>query len=224
MAKIKIPFNGVEYDIDRFTLSTAVASLKSHLSTAMNGSGAKINLNGVTYDVDATQLQSETNDFISYLGSIAGSGSKVTIGGVEYNIDSSKMSGAISDLETAFNQLVESSDNVTWLTGDTATISDGVAQFTNVGYLENGKRRKIHGSSVIEVVIDGVVITCPLEGVTPSEAYTTIGSYNGFDIQIGAWALNRQTGLYMPKVMVPDNTTSVTYKYPSMDATLEVTG
>ena len=39
MAKIKIPFNGTDYSIDESALASAKDSLKTHLSTVMNGSG-----------------------------------------------------------------------------------------------------------------------------------------------------------------------------------------
>lgn len=105
MAKINIPFNGAEYNIDESALSTATAELKTHLSTVMNGTGAIINLGGTSYNVDSTKLSTATNTFISHLGTVAGNGSKVVVNGVTYNVDSTKMSGAVADLETVLGGL-----------------------------------------------------------------------------------------------------------------------
>lgn len=105
MEKTNIIFNDINYSIDESSLSAAAAELKAHLTTVMNGSGAKINLGGVSYNIDSTKLSTATNNFISHLGTIAGNGSKVTVGGVEYFIDSAKVSGAVSELETLFGDL-----------------------------------------------------------------------------------------------------------------------
>ena len=105
MAKINIPFNNSNYNIDESSLASASSALKSHLSTVMNGSGATINLDGTTYNIDSTKLTSATNDFIAHLGTIAGSGSKVFVGGVECSVDSTKVAGAVSDLEIVLGDL-----------------------------------------------------------------------------------------------------------------------
>ena len=105
MAKTNIVFNGTDYFIDDASLSAAVAELKSHLSTAMNGTGAVINIGGIAYNVDATKLAAATNNFVAHLGQIAGNGTKVVVGGVEYSVDPSKIQGAISEIETALGSL-----------------------------------------------------------------------------------------------------------------------
>lgn len=139
---------------------------------------------------------------------------KVIFNNKNYSIDESALASTMTALEEHLEFMVNGGE-VVWLTGDTATITDGVAKFTSVGYLIDNRTRKIHENAVIEVVVDDVVITCSLDGVPLSGTGTTIGSYNGFDIQIGYWSINSKTRLYAPKVTVPENTTSVTYKYPS---------
>lgn len=105
MGKTNIIFNDVNYSIDESSLSTATAELQAHLSTVMNGSGAKISLGGTSYNIDSTKLTAATNDFTSHLGTISGSGSKVVIGGVEYAIDAAKVSSAVSELEAVLGNL-----------------------------------------------------------------------------------------------------------------------
>ena len=80
MAKINIDFNDKNYSIDEASLSASANTLKSHLSTVMNGTGATINLGGTSYGVDATKLATTANAFVSHLGTVAGNGYKVTIG------------------------------------------------------------------------------------------------------------------------------------------------
>lgn len=225
MAKTNIKFNNTNFLIDDSSLATATAELQSHLSTVMNGSGATINLGGVSYNIDSAKLSNATNDFVSHLGTISGSGSNVVVNGVTYNVDSTKTSGAISGLETTFSQFVERLVDENWVVGESVSPSAGAnaARFKNMGYFSD-RKRLLHENSVIEVVVDGVTIICPLDGVpTGTSAYTTIGLYHGFEIKIGSWRINSQTGLYTSTVQIPYNTTSVTYKYPSVDETIEAT-
>lgn len=105
MAKIILNFNNTDYSIDESTLSEATASLLSHLSSVMSGSGAIINFNGTTYNIDSTKLSTATNNFISHLNSIAGSDSEVVVNGVKYSVDSTKLSNAMSELGIAFGNL-----------------------------------------------------------------------------------------------------------------------
>ena len=105
MAKIDIIFNNSNYTIDESALQNATDALKSHLSTVMSGSGAKITIGGTTYNVDATKLATATNAFVAHLGTISGNGYKVVVGGAEYSVDSSKMTGAIGELETVLGGL-----------------------------------------------------------------------------------------------------------------------
>ena len=138
---------------------------------------------------------------------------KVIFNNKNYNIDESALASTMTALEDHLEFLVNGGE-VVWLTGDTATITDGIAKFSSgIGHLVN-KRRYLHEGAIIEVVVDGTVIICPLN----STDNATIGTYNGFDITIGYWAINRVTNLYVPQVTVPENTTSVTYKYPSTSA------
>jgi hypothetical protein len=221
MAKVNILFNGTDYLIDEAALEQASTELKTHLSSAMNGSGATINFGGVSYNVDSTKLSNATNNFVSHLGTISGSGSKVIINGVEYSVDSAKVSDAISEMETVFSQFVENFVSENLVVGDSVS-GGGTVRLSSVGY-RGGRKPILHENSVIEVVIDGITIICPLDGVKIADAYTVIGSYHDFKIQIGEWRINAQTGLYAPKVIVPDNATSVAYKYPSVDETIEAT-
>lgn len=105
MAKINVLFDGTDYPIEESSLSDVSGRLATHLSSVMNGSGATINLGGTSYGVDETKLTSETNEFVTYLGTIAGSGMKVIVNGVEYGVDSTKVSGAISALHACLSGL-----------------------------------------------------------------------------------------------------------------------
>lgn len=105
MANINISFDNKNYPILETTLSAPLATLYQHLSTKMNGTGAKIELDNQLYNIDATKLSTATNAFVNYLGTIAGNGSKVVIGGVEYSVDSAKIADAIADLHTTFDTL-----------------------------------------------------------------------------------------------------------------------
>ena len=221
MAQVNIFFNGTSYLIDEAAFSAATAELQSHLLTVMNGSGATINFGGVSYNVDSTKLSNATNNFVSHLGTISGSGSKVVVNGTEYSIDSTKVSDTISEMETVFSQFVENFVNENLVVGDSVS-GGGTVRLSSVGYKEN-RKTLLHENSVIEVIIDGITIICPLDGVTLSGPYTVIGSYHDFKIQIGEWYKSAQTGLYAPKVIVPDNATSVAYKYPSVNETTEAT-
>lgn len=98
MAKININFHDNNYSIDEASLSTAVAELKSHLSTTMSGTGAIINFGGASYNIDSTKLSTVKNDFISHLTTISGIGHKVVIGGVEYYVDADKVKDALAEL------------------------------------------------------------------------------------------------------------------------------
>lgn len=105
MAKIKINFNNKDYSVDESSLSSASASLQSHLSTTMSGSGATVALGGQSYNVDSEKLLAATNRFISHLGLIAGNGYKVVVNGVEYSVGSDKVAGAVSELEIVLGGL-----------------------------------------------------------------------------------------------------------------------
>lgn len=105
MAKTNIKFNNIEYPIDESVLVPASAELRSHLSSAMNGSGAVVMFDGTAYDIDSTKLLAANSDFVSHLGSISGSGSKIIVNGVEFSVDFSKIHGAFSGLCTHWGNL-----------------------------------------------------------------------------------------------------------------------
>ena len=105
MAKINISFNDKIYSVEEQDFSSAANSLKNHLQTVMNGSGAVINFDGVSYNIDSTKLSTAKNDFISYLGTTSDNGYKIVVSGVEYYIDSDKISNAIAELEIVFDNL-----------------------------------------------------------------------------------------------------------------------
>ena len=111
MAKINIPFNGVDYLIDESALAATTTDLQSHLQTEMSGTGAVIKLGGNAYNVDSTKLTTERNAFVSHLGTIAGTGSKVMVNGTEYGVDSNKTSVAVAELETVLGDLSSAPDN-----------------------------------------------------------------------------------------------------------------
>jgi hypothetical protein len=103
MAKINISFNNKKYNIE--IPSEALAALKSHLSTVMNGTGATIKLDGQSYGVDSTKLSAATNEFVAHLGTISGEGEKVKVGGVEYGVDSAKVAEAVAAFEGVLGEL-----------------------------------------------------------------------------------------------------------------------
>lgn len=105
MANVNILFDGTDYPIDESVLAAATAELKSHLSTAMAGSGATIKLGETFYNIDSAKLSTARDSFISHLGTIAGNGKKVTIGETEYGLDSTKLSATVSDMNTALIRL-----------------------------------------------------------------------------------------------------------------------
>ncbi len=105
MSKLNIPFNNKNYNIDEAALSAALAELRQHLSTVMNGTGAKIVLGGTAYNIDSTKLSTATAEFVTHLGTVAGSGYKVNVNGVEYGVASDKMAGAVADLEAVLGGL-----------------------------------------------------------------------------------------------------------------------
>lgn len=144
MAKININFDNTDYSIDESLLSDALTTLKSHLSTTMNGSGATISLDGVDYSVDSTKLTAAKGDFVEHLGAISGSGSKVVINGVEYGIDSAKVGDAIADLHTKFGDLEASGEEEdelagTWVFNNTIeNIEQGAEWVVKCDFISNG--------------------------------------------------------------------------------------
>lgn len=105
MAKINVFFNNKDYFIDESSYAAAAASLKSHLSTVMNGSGTVVNFGGVSYNIDSAKLSSAVNDLVSHFEAIAGNGARVIVNDVEYLIDPDKVKVAVSDLETVLGNL-----------------------------------------------------------------------------------------------------------------------
>ncbi len=106
MAK-NIIFNDTTYPIDESKLAPATAELQSHLSTAMNGSGATINFGGTAYNVDSTKLSTATNIFVSHLKTVEGDDSQVVVGGVAYSVDASKLANAVEDMHSTLSGLAE---------------------------------------------------------------------------------------------------------------------
>lgn len=108
MAKINILFDGTDYSIDEANLEPATAELKTHLLSAMNGTGTTLKLDGTSYSVDSTKLSSARDSFIAHLGAISGNGLKIRINGVEYSVDINKVSDSITDLKTVLSNLSNS--------------------------------------------------------------------------------------------------------------------
>lgn len=146
MAKININFNNTTYQIDESALSSASTSLKQHLSTVMNGSGATINFGGTAYNIDSTKLSTAKNEFVTHLGTIAGNGMKVVIGGVEYGVDSAKVAGAISEIDAVLADLGEER-----LEGDGAefyTLAPTALSFRSTAPLNELQEIQINGVTV----------------------------------------------------------------------------
>lgn len=194
----KIILNNKEYTISDSVLASAIAELKSHLSTTMSGSGATIELGGVAYNIDATKLSTATNNFVAHLGTIAGEGTKIKVGNVEYSVDSAKIGGAMSELGTAFGELENGgssdSDSVvgTWVFNDeisldgfpeneSASVSfmcDGLEYFS-LGYSPFSSVYKLNYSRMGEYspIADTVYYTEEIFGLPKgwqSESYKTI--------------------------------------------------
>lgn len=108
----KILFNDTNYNIDDASLASATDSLKSHLSTVMNGSGATINIGGTEYSVDSTKLSVLKDEFVSHLSLISGNGANVVVGGVSYSVDSTKIQGTISEFEAVLSNLILPAKNI----------------------------------------------------------------------------------------------------------------
>ena len=148
MSKLNISFNNTNYAIDESSLVSATTNLQSHLSTVMNGTGATIDLGGVSYSVDSAKLSVATNDFISYLGTIAGNGTKIVVNGVEYSVDATKLSDAISSLQTAFGNLGNAEER---LEGDGAeyyTLAPTALSFRSTAPLNELQEVQINGVTV----------------------------------------------------------------------------
>lgn len=165
MAKTNIVFNNKNYSIEESSLSAATTSLKSHLLTVMNGSGATINLGGTAYGVDSAKLSAATNDFTSHLATIAGNGSKVVVGGKEYSIDSTKLTGAISELEAVFGGVGEER-----LDGDGAeyyTLAPTALSFRSTAPLNELQNVQINGVTVdpsnYTLEEGSTIVTFPIE-------------------------------------------------------------
>ncbi len=152
MAKININFNNKDYSVDEQSLSAAANALKSHLSTTMSGSGAKVEFGGTTYNIDSTKLSAATTDFIAHLGTIAGSGKKVVINGVEYSVDANKMAGAVSGLEAVLGEL-----NVG---GGDVSLAAGLYQTGAIALYDEQGAEAVEGMMIKswdELVAEGVV-------------------------------------------------------------------
>ncbi len=179
MAKINIPFNGADYLIEEFALTSATTDLQSHLSTSMSGTGATIDLGGNTYNVDSTKLTTERNAFITHLETIAGTGSKVTVGDVEYGVDSNKMSAAVTELEATFGNLaawgsVESKGLEYTLESDGksyALTSVGTCEDTNIVI------PRLHEGLPVTKIGNRVFMHNQMTSVVIPDTVTTIGVY-----------------------------------------------
>lgn len=172
MAKINIDFNNETYEIDESALAKAAASLSSHLSTVMNGSGATINLNGVTYNVDSSKLTAATNAFVSHLGTVSGTGSKVVVNGVEYSVDTTKMTKATADLQAVLGDLVSGGGD-TPTTGDSITWRTTDVEGREIAYADDGTPVLIKISDLAPTVaeLEGAVLSAVDNNTGATETY-----------------------------------------------------
>lgn len=119
MAKINITLNNETYQIDEASLADAAASLKSHLSTVMNGEGATIRFDGIDYSIDSSKLDLAKNTLISHLVAIVGEGEKISINGVWYSVNSSTIGSIIAELKNVFGSLASGTgSNLVEFNGD----------------------------------------------------------------------------------------------------------
>jgi hypothetical protein len=77
MAKINIPFDNKNYNVDESSLSTASSALRYHLQNVMNGTGATIVLDGVSYSISAAKLSAAEDAFAAYLATIDDEGAQM---------------------------------------------------------------------------------------------------------------------------------------------------
>jgi hypothetical protein len=202
MAKINIPFNNQNYNIDESSFTAATSALRSHLSTVMNGSGATVKLGGTTYNIDSTKLTAATNDFIAHLGTIAGSGSKVVVGGTEYAINSAKLSGAIAEIETALGGLLSGgsgeSDNTNDILDNTYPIE------YNTKTLKEGNNTSFNYSNVEWKRVSALTPTVEELQQKVVRVAGYVGNYVGADTTMGAIVAQYQAGSFVfPMVVVP---------------------
>lgn len=213
----KIILNNKEYQINDATLAPAIADLKSHLSTVMNGTGATINFGGAAYGIDSTKLSTATNAFVTHLGTIAGSGSKVKVGEVEYGISSDKVAGAVSELEIILRQLhSEPYTAGLYQTGAIALyeeqgasaiedmlikswdelLTDGTVHVVNKVVYTNLNMETNENSS--SVALDGDLML-PADG-----SVTILGDFNGetFEGNLAFTMCENLTGIFIPEGVV----------------------
>lgn len=226
MAKINVSFNGTNYPVDESALSEARSSLKSHLSSNMNGSGATINLDGISYNVDSTKLSTATNAFISHLGTIAGDGAKVSVGGVEYSIDSTKVAGAMSEMEDVLGELASGGsgdDNYSvglayTLNADEASYAvSGIGECTDINIIIPHQYEGLP----VTIIGNNAFDTCTnLTSITIPDSVTSIGNY-AFNGCIGITHMTVPNNMMsigerafdgcdnLKSIIIPDSVTSI---------------
>ena len=124
MAKINIVFNNINYPIDESFLAASSATLQSHLSTVMSGSGDVIVLGGISYNIDSEKLASARNNFISRLGIISGNDYRIVIDGIEYGIDYSKTQSSVAEIEAVLRGLQNDDIEIRLLSSDNYILQD----------------------------------------------------------------------------------------------------
>lgn len=186
MAKINIIFNDKNYSVDESSLSEAIAELRQHLSTVMNGTGATITLDGTSYGIDSAKLSTATNAFVSHLGTIAGgSGGSDTL----------TWDGNTEGLECASNPIADmtwyrvsdvvlsADDLVNGVSITTVKASDGEEQSMDIGY-----------DTIQSVITDDGCIKATFFFSIPTDNYSLVlsKSENGTELT----ALFEKAGIY----------------------------
>lgn len=197
MAKIIIPFNNKNFEVDEASISAAYADLKSHLSTTMSGSGETVSFDGITYSIDATKLSNARNSFVSHLGTIAGNGSKVVVNGIEYNVGSDKISGSISELETVL-------ENLHYNEGDGSDILDNTfpIEFNSLDVVNNSAF-EYNGVEFVriseKVLTEQEIINGSITVVYDGRTFN--GSYGGMQTLLGCTAASYVTGMLSANII-----------------------
>lgn len=152
MAKINILFDEVNYKVEESSMSEHSNELKTHISTVMNGSGSAVKFGGTSYNIDSTKLSNTTNDFVSYLGTIAGSGRKVIVGGTQYNASSEKLTSAIDELHAILSGLHSEDED-----SDLGELNEyGFYYDTKYSYYDNGEYAYYYReNNTVDIYVNG---------------------------------------------------------------------
>lgn len=122
MSKINVYFDGANYSMDRSALNDTADRLKHHMSSVMQGPGAKVRFSDNLYDIDSNKLSNATNKFVSHVQNIVGDGKSVTVGGINYSVNKSD----IDDATASISDEIKSINTRQLFADGTLVVTDGV--------------------------------------------------------------------------------------------------